>query len=462
MRTNDMTQLVRSPHLVVLQQGGEHVAYHALLGNPMVLDAPSYAVLDAFATPRDAQEACGSLGGADTPEKVQEFIDCSYLVHPDVDERSALRERVLAGIARITGGENFSALGLILDEHCNFGCDFCVARKLKDASGLPGGQRRMTWAVAQRAIDAYARVLRAHHRSTAEIYFGGREPLLNWDVFRRGVEYALETYGTEFTFSFATNTNGSLVTPEKAAFLAQHRVVVTSSLDGLEEANDSVRTYASGRGTYRKILAGWDALSHEGLPIQQLSLTLTDGNIDAIDGAYFDHLQSRGIRSCTVEFDIVAPLARSPESVAATLLRLRALAQERGVEVTGMWEKPFKQLCVDDAPALFNCNAFMGIGLNVQPSGGVAICSYSAQALGTIDDLEGVLRSPAYGALVASRAAGSIEACRGCEIEGLCKGGCYLTTEYGTYTSSTEAFRYRCDVYRIMTRALLLESAATT
>ncbi len=279
-------------------------------------------------------------------------------------------------------------------------------------------------------------------------------------MLRGSIEYCLETYGREFAFRFSTNTNSSLIDAERAKYLAKRNVTITSSLDGLQRTNDSVRTQLSGRGTFARIIAGWDHLGKARKPVRWFSLTLTDKNIDTIDTSFFDFLKSRGITSCTIEPDLIAPLTRQPEHVVAALLRFRAWGEERKVKVGGMWDKPFNNLFPSDPrPNLFNCSAFTGRGISVLPSGELVSCSYSATKLGTIGDFEGMFRLPAFQAFTASRAAGNIEACRGCEIEGQCMGGCYLTPEYGQYIGSQAAFDYRCALYKLATRALLLQTA---
>lgn len=455
--------LVRSAHLVTTTHDANHVVHHALLGNPNVIDDETLALLNAFETPTSVGTVRKLRLTRNVLRKIRAFTDASYLVRQGTDERTAIRRRVQRTLDRAQRGKNLMALGLILDEACNFGCSFCLAQKLTASSGRQTTVRKMPWSVAQVAIDALVVAARSHGHKTVEIYFGGREPLLNWEVLQRSIEYALDTYGTTLTFRFSTNTNCSLITEERARFLAKHRVLVTTSLDGLAEANDSVRTHVSGRGTFAEIIAGWDHLARARRPIRMLSLTLTEGNIDRIDGSYFDFLASRGIRTCTVEPDLITSLHRSPADVVEILFRLRALGRERGITVTGMWEKPFNAMTPGAKPKYhntFSCNAFSGTGLNVLPSGAITACSYSARQVGTLEAFQHVLSSDAYSTLAASRAVGNIDACRGCEIEGVCRGGCYLTHEYAKNIGSSEGSDYRCEIYRLATRALLHEAAS--
>lgn len=461
MQFTDRSILVRSRHVVVLPHGPNYILYHSLLGNPTVVDEQVLALLHAFETPTSIGTARAAQPSRNFRRRVRAFTGAGFLIRRGADERSPLRRRVKRTLVHVQRGDNLMALGLILDEACNFGCGFCLARKLSESSGQTSSVRKMPWATAQRAIDALAASARSGSHTAVEVYFGGREPLLNWDVLQRSIEYAITTYGSELSFRFSTNTNCSLITKERARFLAKHRVLVTTSLDGLAEANDAVRTHLSGRGTFAEIIAGWDLLARARRPIRMLSVTLTEGNIDRIDGSFFDFLSARGVRTCTVEPDLIAPLSREPADVVAALFRLRALGHERGITVTGMWEKPFSAMLPSSKRSdTFACNAFTGTGINVLPSGAITVCSYSSRPLGSLEGFQSVLASDAYTQLAASRAVGNIAACQGCEIEGTCRGGCYLTHEYGENTGSSAGIRYRCEIYRLATRALLLEAAS--
>lgn len=473
MRTTDTTLLVRSPHLVTRREGEEHVVYHALLGHPMVVNAQGLAVLESFATPSSIAaltERCSIPG---LRRWIRGFTDAHFLVRRGTNERAALARTVQRGLARISQGKELVGLGLILSEACNFDCSYCVSKQILRASQRSGPAfLRMPWPVAQRAIDAFLRYAKQQKHREVEIHFGGSEPLLNWTVLQQCIQHCEETYGKSFRFRFSANSNGSLIDADRARYLARHKVSITTSLDGLQETNDVSRTHAGGRGTFDEIIKGWDHLGRVRKPVRSFSLTLTDKNIDAIDATFFDFLQARGIRSCTIEPDLIKPLAHTPEEVVAALMRFRRLGEERGVNVVGMWDRPFKNLFQSDArpkpttdpfsagpPTLFNCSAFTGRGVSVRPNGAIVSCAYTTGTIGTIDDISGLFRTPAFQSLIASRAVGNIDACRGCEIEGLCRGGCYLTSVYGQLAGTQTGFDYRCDVYRRATRALIHEAA---
>lgn len=457
------TQLVRSPHLVVIQASKQYVVYHSLFGHPTVVNPQGLRVLDLFSTPQTPADIKKRYSVLGLKKWLRIFTENRLLARRSVHERTLLKRVVKRGIQRIAKGTNLTSLGLVLEESCNFDCSYCVSMKLIKASHRSNANmKRMTLATAQSAIDKFIVFARQHNRRELEIYFGGSEPLLNWDVFKGSIEYCQAVYGEEFEFTFSTNTNSSLINKERVEYLAKHQVTVTSSLDGPQAVNDTVRRYRSGSGTFAHIIAGWDELGKAKKAVEWFSLTLTDQNIDAIDESFFEFLESRKISSCTIEPDLIEALEHSPEEVVKALFQFKEWGKKHGVTVGGMWDKPFNNLFpTDTRPNLFSCSAFTGRGISVLPSGDIVSCSYSGTKLGTINNLEAMFASDRFQSFISSRAAGNITACRGCEIEGQCMGGCYLTPEYCCYTGSQDAFEYRCEIFKIATRTLLKSMVAT-
>ncbi|MBW2623227.1 MAG: hypothetical protein JRD68_10005 [Deltaproteobacteria bacterium] len=48
--------------------------------------------------------------------------------------------------------------------------------------------------------------------------------------------------------------------------------------------------------------------------------------------------------------------------------------------------------------------------------------------------------------------------CRGCELEGVCGGGCFATALHAQKKNDPTIIDYRCDLYREITRQLLLSA----
>ena len=457
MGVPDSIRLVKSPNLIAIPVGRGYLVYNSLEGGPVVLNEEGYSVLALFGVARSLKEVRKDFTITGLGRWVKKMVDWKFLIQEGADERVYFHRKTERAIKRIARGQHLISLGLVLDEACNFNCSYCVSKKLIVASGRSAsGMSRMTWEVAQKSLDSFFAYARDCGHKKLEIYFGGSEPLLNWSVLQKTIEYCHSKYNPEFGFRFSMNTNASLITQERAVFLANNRVTVTSSLDGPEVANDAVRTGNSNKDTFTRIIAGWDHLGDNKRRVEWFCLTLTDDNIDAIDESFFDFLASRKIRSCSFEPDLINPLKRDPEELVSCLLRFKEWGEVRKITVGGLWCKPFQNMFSrSNKPNLFNCSAFTGRGISVLPSGEVVLCTYSATKIGAVEDLKAVFKSRAFMELLTSRAVGNIEECHGCEIEGLCMGGCYLTPEYCSLIGSDNAFRYRCALYKIATRRLL-------
>lgn len=447
----------QSPNLVTRKVKSGILAYNSLFGCPMTLNPSGYQLLKIFKKPRTLAEVSRSFEIEDLTEWVNLLSKNHLIVAQGFDERQRIAKMVKRGIKRIASGKNMVSLGLLLDERCNFDCKYCLSKKMIRASGrtTPEGMA-MSWPVAKSAVDYFLAYLSSKVQTKAEVYFGGSEPLLNWDLMTEVINYCQSTYGHQFEFTFSTNTNLALVDDEKARFLAKHRFMATTSLDGPREINNRVRTLVSGEGTYDQIMAGWDSFTKNYQPIEWFCLTLTDGNIEGINDEFFDFMAERGIKSCSFEPDIINPLSRDAQEVVEKLICFKKMGKDREITVGGMWDKPTKYLFEPNIyKRMFDCSAFTGRGISVSPLGDILPCSYSGIKLGQISEIDKLLSSEKFLSFVSSRAIGNIPACVGCEIEGQCIGGCLITQEYGDCTGSDEAFKYRCEIYKGVTRALV-------
>lgn len=453
----DKVAFVQSPNLVRRKVKDGMLAYNSLFGCPMVLNPSGYQLLRVFKRPRTLAEIGKSFEIEDL-SRWADILSKNHLIVPQgFDERAQVSKMVARGIKRIASGKNMVSLGLILDEHCNFDCTYCLSKKMIQASKrtTPEGMT-MPWPTAKASVDYFMTYLTSLSHDKAEIYFGGSEPLLSFDLMEKIVDYSLSTYGHKFEFTFSTNTNLALVDEDIARFLAEHQFMTTTSLDGPREVNDQVRILVSGGGTYNQIMRGWDSFTRNYQTIEWFCLTLTDGNIDGIDEGFFDFMAKRGIKSCSFEPDIITSLSKDPKEVIGKLLAFKKMGKERDITIGGMWDKPTKYLFEPNIyNRMFDCSAFTGRGISVSPLGDILPCSYSGTKLGHISEIGKLLTSERFQTFVSSRAIGNIPACVGCEIEGQCIGGCLITQEYGECIGSDEAFEYRCDIYKGVTRALV-------
>ncbi len=138
---------------------------------------------------------------------------------------------------------------------CNLRCEYCFAAK----GDFGTGRELMPLRTAKAAIDFI--VERSGNRRNLEVDFFGGEPLMNFDVLKRTVEYArsLEPLYNK-NFRFTVTTNGLLLTSDKIDFINREMSNVVLSLDGRQNVNDKLRVTPNGRGCYDLIVPKYQEL----------------------------------------------------------------------------------------------------------------------------------------------------------------------------------------------------------
>jgi uncharacterized protein len=140
---------------------------------------------------------------------------------------------------------------LFVSQDCNLRCKYCSA-----GYGLFGKEwnvKKMSTGTAKQAVDFFL----SHQRPMNQIpniIFAGGEPLLNMEVIKFTVEYFRSKSAQQA--SFLLNTNGTLMTEEKARWFAENQVSVRFSIDGTREIHDANRVYTNGDGSYDDVMQG--------------------------------------------------------------------------------------------------------------------------------------------------------------------------------------------------------------
>jgi len=112
--------------------------------------------------------------------------------------------------------------------------------------------------ILDRSIDsAYFQNIKTNQKNAIphlSISFFGGEPLLEYELMKKGVAYALQNKSKDMTLSFGITTNGVLLDKEKVDFMVKHNFSMILSVDGDKESHDINRVYKNGKGTYEDIL----------------------------------------------------------------------------------------------------------------------------------------------------------------------------------------------------------------
>ena len=176
-------------------------------------------------------------------------LDCS----PSRIRRYVLR----TGILQLTLG---------ITEDCNFRCNYCVFSDNYEYS-RNHSKKYMNFPIAKKAIDYYFSLLEEGKkynplRSPSVGFYGG-EPLLNFELIKKCVEYIEGEYKNWKT-RYTLTTNGSLLDKEKIDWLVVHDFTIAISLDGPENEHNRLRVYSNGGGTYRDVMKNVNIIMNMG------------------------------------------------------------------------------------------------------------------------------------------------------------------------------------------------------
>ena len=133
---------------------------------------------------------------------------------------------------------------LLVTEACNFACTYCYG-------SYPEKQSVMKVDIAKKSVDLAIKL------GVKELIFFGGEPLLNFQLIKEIVEY---TECLSFQGALRITTNGSLITDSIAAFLAEHNIEVSVSMDGSRTQHDLTRVFKDGSSSYDSVVQGIECL----------------------------------------------------------------------------------------------------------------------------------------------------------------------------------------------------------
>jgi uncharacterized protein len=312
---------------------------------------------------------------------------------------------------------------------CNLSCSYCYG----DGGSYGGKAELMTEEMGLR----YVEMLFANSGQLDKVHmtFFGGEPLMNMPVVRaavaRGEELSKET-GKKINFSLTTN--GTLVTPEIAAFLDEHRIGVSLSLDGPPEINDAVRVFKDSDESTHEAVRKVMSMFKKGRPLGT-RVTMTRKSLD-VTGAV-DHLLKMGFFEVGVtpvncgdpelDFD-KDDLERFHEGCCAIgdLYLERAMAG--GYYGFSNLSNVLRQLHTGEDKA-YPCGA--GIQLYAgDPSGDLYMCH---RLVGNdkyrVGDVDKGIDHDRQGDFLRQVNLENKEGCSGCWARYICSGGCYYISE---------------------------------
>jgi uncharacterized protein len=145
---------------------------------------------------------------------------------------------------------------------CNLDCTYCFF--LSKEMLYPGSRFRM----ADDLLATYLEQLIDAHAGADEVavaWQGGEPTMMGLDFFRRSIELAEQLRLPHQRLAYTIQTNGTLLDDDWGAFLAEHGFLVGLSIDGPAEIHDTYRVDKGGKGSFDRVMAGLEVLRRHGV-----------------------------------------------------------------------------------------------------------------------------------------------------------------------------------------------------
>jgi sulfatase maturation enzyme AslB (radical SAM superfamily) len=259
------------------------------------------------------------------------------------------------------GPEEINQLNLILTSKCNLNCLYCYQNAKKSIS--------MDWETVRYSIDM---LIDSIHGNLVISFLGG-EPLLEFGMIQRAVEYTENNMPTDKEIEYGISTNGTLMDREIASFLSKYRFDTQLSFDGLPEAQDF-----RGRGTFETLDQLLDKLreDYSRFYCQNLKvvITLSPLTIRHLSGS-IDYLISKGILDISISPVITNPAGWNDNLIEALDSQFRLILassihhyEETGrIPVNLFRDRYLDSQCTSDNKSM--CGVPYGHGLVVDADG---------------------------------------------------------------------------------------------
>ncbi len=228
---------------------GYNIVLDVNSGAVHVVDELTYDLLDNVQPP--FEDVC--------PEKVvkklsrfykKEDIESCYEEVKELYKQELLfTEDTYEELSKVAITSPIKAMCLNIAHDCNLRCAYCFA----STGDFGKGRKLMSYETGKKALDFL--IEQSKGRVNLEVDFFGGEPLMNFNVVKKLVEYGRSREKeTKKNFRFTITTNGLLLDDDKIDFINKEMNNVVLSIDGRKEVNDKLRVRVDGTGCYDKIV----------------------------------------------------------------------------------------------------------------------------------------------------------------------------------------------------------------
>jgi radical SAM protein with 4Fe4S-binding SPASM domain len=191
-----------------------------------------------LASAQDVEAITGFLGNPNGDESLKEIVNA-------LTDKSISSDSLSQRIKDITG---FVNLSILLNNKCNFQCNYCYSAEGRSNTQLDEKKLHGT-------IDYFIDKQRINVPKLSITFLGGGEPMLSWELIYSAVLHAEKRASCEgFGLRFKIVTNGSVLSDEMIDFMLKHRIEIVVSYEILEDIQNLQRKhFALVRDNIRKL-----------------------------------------------------------------------------------------------------------------------------------------------------------------------------------------------------------------
>jgi len=356
----------------------------------------------------------------------------------------------MAGELKARTSGVIKALCLHVAHTCNLNCAYCFAGQGK----FHGERAIMLFEVGKRALDFL--IENSGGRRNLEVDFFGGEPLMNFGVVKKLVEYARSIEKEKGkNFRFTLTTNGMLIDDDVIDFANREMSNVVLSLDGRKEVHDRFRVDLAGNGSFDRIVPKFQKLVKErGNKNYYMRGTFTHNNPDFLKD--IETMLDLGFTELSMEPVVCAeddPSSLTKEDLPVVLEQYEKLAElmiKRRKE-----GKPFTfyhyMIDLTGGPCIYKRISGCGSGteyMAVTPSGELYPChQFVGDKKFRLGDIYNGIDNKKIQQEFASCNVYAREECRNCWARLYCSGGCAANAYHAT-GSVKGVYKYGCELFK--------------
>lgn len=315
-------------------------------------------------------------------------------------------------------------LYLLVTNNCNLACKYCYAAERTQKLE----KQIMPFSIAKKTVDFLFSQKKEHY----EIVFFGGEPLMNFDLIKKVVEYCNKK-NKKILYSIVTN--GTLLNEEKILFIKENQFKIILSIDGGKEVQNSCRPFKGGKGTF-EIIKNNLKLLEKLYYLNQISITINKNNLNVHD--QIKELMDNGIIG-NISLEIVTSKDLELALDEKDMLKLSEEYNKLTELIINTWNHKEKLIKISDffgpinkinkskEPILrqYRCTAFIN-HFAVSYEGNVYPCSrFEGEKKFLIGNINTGIDINKINELIKEINITNKEKCLKCWMRNVCGGGCY-------------------------------------